>query len=394
MKIQSSPCAARKLLFVKVHGQPSWRIASSEVEAFVTRTGGHLGPVTFDRKNGKFAPLEVAPWAEESDLDGIPQILRVLRGDFFCMPFGGNSTVFRGEHHAIHGETANKEWSSQGALTSDRRTTLHLRIRTKVRSGTVDKYVLLIEGHNAVYQRHVISGMSGPMSFGHHAIVKFPDKAASGLLSVSPFRFGQVFVEPTEKPEDRGYSSLLPGAKFDSLDKVPTLFGTEADLSRYPARRGYEDIVTLVSDPEAPFAWTAVVFPAQQYAWFALKDPRVLRQTLIWISNGGRHYPPWNGRHVNVMGLEEVTSYFHQGLAESVKKNPISDAGYPTSVNLDPRKPLTVNYIMAAAKLPKGFDHVAQIEKNGVSGVTLISRNGKKSHAPLDLTFMSGQEKS
>ena len=33
-----------------------------------------------------------------------PPVIRVLRGDFFCMPFGGNEGSFRGERHLVHGE--------------------------------------------------------------------------------------------------------------------------------------------------------------------------------------------------------------------------------------------------------------------------------------------------
>ena len=72
-----------------------------------------------------------------------------------------------------------------------------------------------------------------------------------------------------------------------------------------------------------------MTFPAERFVWFALKDPRILRKTVLWISNGGRHYPPWNGRHINVMGLEEVTAYFHLGLADSARKNPICDTRLP-----------------------------------------------------------------
>jgi hypothetical protein len=42
---------------------------------------------------------------------GIPAILQVLRGDFFCLPFGGNTRSFRGENHPPHGETANARWT-------------------------------------------------------------------------------------------------------------------------------------------------------------------------------------------------------------------------------------------------------------------------------------------
>ena len=73
-----------------VLGQPSWRIASKEVEAFVTETGGHLGPVTFKLGGRKIAPYSVAPWAKEKLDRSTPNIIKALRGDFFCMPFGGN----------------------------------------------------------------------------------------------------------------------------------------------------------------------------------------------------------------------------------------------------------------------------------------------------------------
>jgi hypothetical protein len=138
-----------------------------------------------------------------------------------------------------------------------------------------------------------------------------------------------------------------------------------------------------------PFAWTAVTFPRERYVWFALKDPRVLRGTIFWLSNGGRHYPPWNGRHVNVLGLEEVTSYFHFGMAESARKNPLSKRGFATCVSLDPRKPLVVTYIMGVAKIPVGFDRVASIKAaRGGHAVLLESDSGKQVEAAVELDFL------
>ena len=83
----------------------------------------------------------------------------------------------------------------------------------------------------------------------------------------------------------------------------------------------------VTADPKLPFAWNAVTFPRERYVYFALRDPRMLRHTILWISNGGRHYAPWNGRHVNVMGLEEITGNFHMGLAESAQRNPLNERG-------------------------------------------------------------------
>src|SRR6185503_6373938 len=130
---------------------------------------------------------------------------------------------------------------------------------------------------------------------------------------------------PLENPEPRGYSILKPGAKFVKLNRVPTMTGGFADLSQYPARRGFEDLVLLAAKQSGPFAWVAVTFPEERYVWFALRDPRVLRHTVLWHSNGGRHYAPWNGRHTNVLGIEDITGYFHYGLAPSARRNRLNE---------------------------------------------------------------------
>jgi hypothetical protein len=123
--------------------------------------------------------------------------------------------------------------------------------------------------------------------------------------------------------------------------------------------------------------------------WFALKDPKVLRETVFWMSNRGRHYAPWSSRHLNVMGIEDVTANFHFGLAASASANPISSKGWPTCVTLDPRQPLVVNYIMGVAAIPTGFDRVAAIEP-GADGktITLRSESGRKAVATVDLGFL------
>src|SRR2546421_13035183 len=106
MRLQSGRMIKKKTVL----GQPSWRVATPNVEAYVTETGGMIGPVTFDRKRRKIQPLSVAPWASEKLDRSTPPIIKALRGDFFCMPFGGNATPFRSEKHPIHGETANGKW--------------------------------------------------------------------------------------------------------------------------------------------------------------------------------------------------------------------------------------------------------------------------------------------
>jgi len=376
-------------------GQETSSIKTRDVEAGVTTLGGQLWPAKFRIGDRWISPLSAAPWALEKP--NVPDILKVLRGDFFCLPFGGNGTVHAAERHPVHGETANRKWKKE---PSSDPAELHFSLRTKVRRGRVDKFLKLIEGHPAIYQKHVVSGMSGRLPAGYHAMLHFP-KQGSARISTSPFVHGQVFPGQFENAVEGGYSCLKSGAVFTSLKNVPKADGGKADLSIYPSREGFEDLVMLVSDDSLPFAWTAAVVADEGWVWFSLKDPRVLRSTIFWMSNGGRHYPPWNGRHRGVIGLEDVTSYFHSGHAESVRPNPLSKAGIPTSIAFKPKTAfppklfqssatgIAINSIMAVAPVPKGFDEVRKIceGKDGRS-VELESRSGKTIKVPVDPGFL------
>ena len=43
--------------------------------------------------------------------------------------------------------------------------------------------------------------------------------------------------------------------------------------------------------------WSAVARPGGGDMALMLKNPAKLPVTMLWYSNGGRSYAPWNGRH-------------------------------------------------------------------------------------------------
>jgi len=198
----------KRVRLAKMHGQRSWCFRSDKVQACLTVLGGHLGPLTFRLGDKTVPPLSVAPWAEERQASGLIPILRVLRGDFFCMPFGANAVPWRGEKHPVHGETANESWRLESFSREGDCACLHASLTTKIRPGRVDKRIYLIKGHTAVYCQHTVSNMSGPMNLGHHAMLRFPDEPESGIISTSPFLYGQVLDDSFEEPDRGGYSSL------------------------------------------------------------------------------------------------------------------------------------------------------------------------------------------
>ena len=369
-------------------GQMAFSLQNDNVELAVTESGGHLAPVTFTIDGGRqIQPFSIAPWWNENIAEA--PLLQVLRGDFFCMPFGANNDPYEGERYLPHGETANCRWSHVETVSNGNKSRLHLQLDISAHQGKVDKIIEIRQGHSAVYQRHVISGLSGRMPVGHHATLKFQ---SPGLISTSPSSFGKVNPTPFENPAKGGYSSLRPDAEFTDLTRVPCVDGTVSDLSNYPNREGFEDLAMVFSQSDLRFAWTAVVFPQEQYLWIAFKDPRVLVGTIFWCSNGGRHYSPWRGRHRAVLGLEEVTTYFAEGIAASARTNSLSERGVPTCITLSAEQPSTINYVIAVAAIPKGFNRVASVIENNGS-VEIVAESGERVSTQIDLTFLEAPHK-
>lgn len=346
-----------------IHGQDSFLLQTRDVELAVTRTGAMLGPVTFFPKSeAPIRPYAVAPWAEETLDPDTPPMLRALRGDWFCSAFGENSELYAGERLPPHGETANLDWSEIDRGETRDGCWLRLAVNLPLQGGTCQATTALLANQSVVYQRHDLQGLTGPINPGHHATLAFPDKDGAGRLSFSALIHAQTYFEPTARPEDRGYSWLRPDAEISNLREVPCVDGSHTDLSRYPARRGFEDIAILCADPTQEFAWSAVTFPEQRFVWFALRDPKQLASTLLWFSNGGRHFPPWNGRHINVMGIEDITGFFHVGRAASCRDNFLNQRGVATCLRPDAYGQLSISYIQGVAHIPPDFDCVADIE--------------------------------
>lgn len=369
-------------------GQLSWSIQSDIVSTHLTCAGGHLGPASFHFGSRTIEPFSIAPWAEEVQDGELPTILSALRGDFFCCPFGiDREEPYRGEATPPHGESCNADWQLVDISETKETVCLTASLETQFRPGRIVKEILLHNGHTAIYQRHKLEGLEGPLTLGHHPMLRFPEQEGCGLISTSGFKVGQVFPEDLGNPAEGSYSALKPGAQFHTLEKVALANGGETDLSCFPARRGYDDIVQLLTSPTQPFAWTAVSFPREGYAWFSLKNPELLNSTLLWMSNGGRYPQPWNGRHRPVLGLEEIVGFYDYSVASSIKAAIPGFEDHSMTVLKRRDVPMEVPFIMAVTTIPSDFGRIETITAVD-GGVNLASSNGQVVYVPLDITFL------
>jgi hypothetical protein len=375
-----------------IHSQPCALLSTKQVELAVTKLGGHMAPVTFFRDSGKpVRPYYVSPWQDEKATKIPAPVMVPLRGDFFCMPFGGNSDEVGGEKHPPHGEVAGSAWKVAGTKKSGDVTTLTLGIETKARKGKVTKELSLVDGQNVVYSRHTIEGFAGSVPLGHHATLAMPEKEGAVRIATSAIRFGMTCPSLFSDPKNREYQALQPGAKWTDLAKVPAAWkdAPDADLTSLPGRYGHADLVQLANESwektNGP-AWTTATFADGGFVWFALKDPAVLNSTVFWMENHGRHAHPWNGRN-NCLGLEDVTAHFADGLAASMKENALTKEGVETTVKLSAEKPTAVNYIQGVVKIPEGFENVKSAEF-APGEVTFVSTTGKRVTAPVRHEFL------
>jgi hypothetical protein len=392
MVAESGASAAEIAKVRTLHSQPSFVISTKQVELAVTEIGGHMAPVTFFRDSGQpVRPYYISPWQDEKPSKMPVPVLVPLRGDFFCLPFGGNAQEVWGEKHPPHGEIAGSRWILARAKKKGDVTSLTLALETKIRPGRVTKEISLVDGQNVVYSRHVINGFVGRAPLGHHATLAMPEKEGSVRLAMSAFRFGMTCPGLFSDPKQGEYQSLLPGAKWTDLTKVPTAWkgAPDADLTMLPARYGYADLVQIVNEPwektRGP-AWVTATFTESGYVWFALKDPGVLRSTVFWIENHGRHGHPWKGRN-NCLGLEDVTAYFADGVAVSSGENALNKEGVATAIELSAAKPTDVNYIQGVVKIPDGFGAVRTLEF-APGEVTFVSTTGQHVTAPVRHEFL------
>ena len=364
---------------VTIDGQPSWILGNAAVQAAVTVQGGHL-TARFAAGGRQVNPFYTAPWWSEEVPPGTSEMIRVLRGDFFCLPFGNGAPP--------HGKTANDPWRFEGASTRGPARELTLSMDLGPVGGRVVKTVRIVEGEPVIYQEHAVTGLGGPVPLGHHPVLKLPDRQGAGIIDMSPPIAGFTPPGLVEEPARGGYSSLKPGSEITDRSRVPTERGDTADLTRYPTPRGFDDLSCFVSDPRRAFAFSSVSVPGEGWLYFQLKDPRVLAQTLLWMANGGRHFPPWSGRVVSVLGLEEVTSFFAYGQEASLAPNLFRERGFPCACEPGPGGALRVRLLMGLVAVGPDFRGVEDIVRKDPATITILGRGGERIDVPCRADFL------
>jgi len=335
---------------------------------------GNLRELNFAVRGQTLVPLHTAPWLDEP-ADTLPKDLlpveRHLAGDFFCAPFGASDV----EPAPAHGWTANSRWD----LVEQTDASLTLKLRKTVLGSNIHKVLRPATDAPLLYQTHLIKGGAGSLTVAHHPMVRVGSR---GCFSCSPKRA----VLAAEEAFETGRNRLELSARTNDLTCVAGTNGLPVDLTHLPIGDAHEDFVTLVEDAENTVGWSAVLRDTEDDIVFILKDPRVLPVTMLWHSNGGRDYAPWNGRHRGVLGIEDGCAAGASGHAAALVPNAVSAEGVSTALALGPDRVHRIAHVIGAVQRPSAWSRVSEITLSGAV-LTITGDAGDPITLPFDPDF-------
>lgn len=320
-------------------------IEAKGISVTVDLTVGHLAEIVVDIGGRRLKPLHRAPWIDELP-EALPQDLPAgtarLSGDFLCAPFSRSDV----EAAPLHGWPANSPWDVVDSGATIDGWLAVLRLRRLVMGATVDKILTLRDGHPFLYQEHVFSGGSGAISVAHHPMTVMKD---AGRLAFSPKRFAATPDDPLEPDPARGRFLFAYPSRSTDLTRFPAAGGGTLDLTDYRMDQSREDFVTLVEADHGGPGWTALARQAEADLVLVLKNPAELPVTMLWVSNGGRDYAPWSGRHRGVLGIEDGRTAL--GHAASLGDNWLKREGVATAFALGEGRSVSFRHVIGALPL-------------------------------------------
>jgi hypothetical protein len=320
----------------------------------VQRLGAMLAPLTFVLADGRqVSPFHIAPWADEPEAEALPGLLRKLRGEWPCMPFGYSvpadgwpdawSRVMGPPEHdeEAHGHSSNHDWTWVDGDSRSLSLTLDYPASSPVarveRTVTPDPAAPAVDIEFTVVVRRACR-----LPIGLHPVFRLPMQTGAAEVELGTFDHGRTYPDDVEP----GAPLFAKDATFSSLSAVPARAGGTVDASRLPLAADTEELLQI----QGLDGTVALANHAEGYRVRLSWQKEHFPSLLLWYSNRGRKAFPWNGRHVAI-GVEPICSPFGLGPATAVADNPIAQSGVPTALEFTPERPFTTRYRIEAAPL-------------------------------------------
>ncbi len=292
--------------------------------------GAMLGPTCFVLPDGRqISPFHIAPWFDGDEAAEQPGILRRLRGEWPCVPFGAAtdrsgcegwpvSVAAKEPDSCPHGYGSNHDWC--WLATSETELALSIDYPAGHPVSRLERWVRPVDGKPAIDFElliHVRSDCLLPI--GLHPTFRLPVEPGAMQLHI------EASAAATFPGHPDASSIFAPYRLVDDWHAILLNDGTVLDPSHLPLVQDTEDLLQLLGTAGHVSLCNRVDNYRVSLDWNADHFPDVL----LWISNRGRKHAPWNGRHL-ALGVEPVCSAFDLGCQVSAASNPINARGGAT----------------------------------------------------------------
>jgi hypothetical protein len=280
-------------------------------------------------------PLFQNPWRD--DPREMDVLTRHLGGEWPCVPFGvagvppglpddwSCDTGAAQWHQHAHGYGAHSIWS----LTKHDDQTAIAEI-TYPQSSPIERLerrVHLSSSSEIHLELAIVARQNVELPVGLHPVVSLSD-AEPGSAFIHVKGQDTAWTFPIEVEPGRSY--LQPDQRGQSLSRLKAADGAIVDARRVPFPNDSEDLVLL----NAPGGCVSLLRRDIGYRVDVKWDPSDLPSCLLWLSNRGRHYAPWDAR-VCAAGIEPVAAAFDLGLGHSRSPDtPLARNGVRNTVKL------------------------------------------------------------
>jgi hypothetical protein len=321
----------------------TWHFDWGTMRGELSALGGMLGPVWFQLAQDRWVqPFAIAPWSDDPSerLASLPPLLRRLRGEWPCIPFG--SPMARRDLPAewmrnadlsvpavdpeFHGFSSNNPWTLLGR--HDRSLAIGIDYPESHPVRRLTRRIEALGPTTLGLSLDIEMRCAAELPIGLHPVFSVPEPPGRVRIDFPGLRRIATFPAPVEPS-----SVLAPNHLGQTLHAVPTRFGSVIDLTRHPLDVDTEELVLVETDEGQATLCNDTADYRMNLKW----DRNLFPHCLIWISNQGRQEYPWNGRFRGI-GLEPVASAFDLGVAYST----------------DVLSPLRDNFRRTAARLEAG----------------------------------------
>ncbi len=320
----------------------------------VQRLGAMLAPLSFVLPDGRqVSPMHIAPWAGEPGTEALPGILRKLRGEWPCVPFGYGvddptappdwaavmTPPAAGE--AVHGHSSNHDWRWENAVGNSLALSIDYPadapIRRLERTITPDPTAPAVD-----IELRIEARADCVMPLGLHSTFHLPLQPGQARLEPGRFDHGRTYPGTVEP----GAALFAIDRKFSQMTAVPARNGSSIDATALPFAGATEELLQLNGvDGTAALANHAEGYRLR-LSWQAEHFPSLL----LWFSNRGRQMAPWSGRHL-ALGMEPICSPFGLSPETAQADNPIARSGIPTARHFTAGEIFSTRYRIAVEPL-------------------------------------------